>query len=192
MRRSDELAEVATLVFHEFKELGIELWRSGFWILDTGTGSGEVWLTTTSGEMQAGNRFRLTEMDEHPAVREVADAFRRGDSFYHVHFHSDTMWSFLHFGIDRLNLKIPDWDLLPREELPSNSYFHAAFFEHGLMHLPAIQEMSPRQRETTCHFADVFGFAYERYSRAERRRGPGPCGGAPVRRRLHPRERSPP
>ena len=42
MRRSDELAEVASLVFREFKELGIELWRSGFWILDTGTDTGEV------------------------------------------------------------------------------------------------------------------------------------------------------
>ncbi len=139
MRRSDELADVAALVFLEFKDLGIELWRSGFWIIDTGTDTGEVWLTSTSGEMQAGNRFRLTEMDEHPAVREVAEAFRRGDSFYHVHFHGDAMWSFLRFAIDRMNLLMPDWDVLPKEELPDNFHFHTAFFEHGLMHLPAIE-----------------------------------------------------
>jgi hypothetical protein len=111
MRRSDELAEVAALVFLEFKNLGIELWRSGFWIIDTGTDTGEVWLTSTSGEMQAGDRFRLAEMDEHPAIREVADAFRRGDDFYHVHFHGDAMWSFLRFAIDRMNLRMPDWDV---------------------------------------------------------------------------------
>ena len=163
MRRSDELAEVASLVFREFKELGIELWRSGFWILDTGTDTGEVWLTSTSGEMQAGNRFRLTEMDEHPAVRKIAEAFRRGDPFYHVHFYGDAMWSFLRFAIDRMNLQMPDWDVLPKEELPSNFYFHIAFFEHGLMHLPAIEEMTPDQRQTACRFADVFGFAYERF-----------------------------
>ena len=101
MRRSDELGEVASLVFHEFKQLGIELWRSGFWVFDTETDTGEVWLTSTSGEIQPGDQFRLSEMDEHPAVHGIAQAFRRGDSFYYIHFYGDDMWSFLRFAIER-------------------------------------------------------------------------------------------
>ncbi len=52
---------------------------------------------------------------------------------------------------------------LPKDELPTNFYFHTAFFEHGLMHLPALEEMTPQQMETACRFAKVFGFAYERF-----------------------------
>ncbi len=52
---------------------------------------------------------------------------------------------------------------LPKDELPTNFYFHTAFFEHGLMHLPALEEMTPQQMEKACRFAKVFGFAYERF-----------------------------
>tara|TARA_Y100001960_G_scaffold325618_1_gene408300 strand:+ start:565 stop:1314 length:750 start_codon:yes stop_codon:yes gene_type:complete len=163
MRGSDELGEVASLVFHEFKQLGIELWRSGFWVFDTETDTGEVWLTSTSGEIQPGDQFRLSEMDEHPAVHGIAQAFRRGDSFYYIHFYGDDMWSFLRFAIDRMNQSMPDWDELPKEQLPGSFYFHMAFFEHGLMHLPAIEKMTEEQQQTACRFADVFGFAFERF-----------------------------
>ncbi len=54
MHRSEELSQVAAVLFQEFKGLGIEVFRAGMWILDTQASTGEVWLTGMEGELRTG------------------------------------------------------------------------------------------------------------------------------------------
>ena len=51
---------MTTLLFREFNDLGIQVRRSGIWILDVEPGKGEIWLTEPSGVVRKGKVFLLT------------------------------------------------------------------------------------------------------------------------------------
>ena len=138
------------------------------WILDTETGTGEVWLTGMEGELRTGAQFDLSRTDENSDIKAHVDSFRRGEAFHSTFWEGDAMWDVLRFAIDRLNFPMYEWDTKSKTELPEGFTLTTPNFEHGLLHLPSLEPMTEEDIQTSCRFAKVFGFAYDRFLQLKR------------------------
>lgn len=78
MQRSDELQDVAILLFQQVKELGIEPWASGFNIWQEGNDSYIDWVSTPAGFLEP----YTVDLTSHPVFREISNAKKRGEDFH--------------------------------------------------------------------------------------------------------------
>ncbi|MBA4409353.1 MAG: hypothetical protein C0397_08015, partial [Odoribacter sp.] len=79
MQRSEELSDVAEILFNQVKELGILPWSTGFNIWQEGNESYIDWVTNPTGGFMEPYTVDLTS---HPAFREISDAKKRGEEFH--------------------------------------------------------------------------------------------------------------
>jgi hypothetical protein len=79
MQRSEELADVAKLLFQQVKGLDITAWTTGFNIWNEDNTSYTDWLTSPSGEFLEPYSVDLTS---HPAFTAMREARERGDDFF--------------------------------------------------------------------------------------------------------------
>src|SRR5579863_5565658 len=79
MKGSNELAEVALLLFQQVKELGIEAWAAGFNIWQSDDAAYIDWITGPTGDFL---EPYTVPSDCHPVTRAVRDAKKRGDDFF--------------------------------------------------------------------------------------------------------------
>ncbi len=79
MQRSDELANVAEILFKQVKSLGIHAWTAGFNIWQEGNDACIDWITSPSGGFIEPYTVDLTS---HPFFREISDAKKRGEDFH--------------------------------------------------------------------------------------------------------------
>ncbi|HTE30635.1 MAG TPA: histidine kinase dimerization/phospho-acceptor domain-containing protein, partial [Chryseolinea sp.] len=79
MQRSNELADVATLLFQQVKELGITAWTAGFNIWQPDGASYIDWITDPAGDFLEPYTIDLTT---HAVFRAIRDARQRGDDFF--------------------------------------------------------------------------------------------------------------
>ena len=78
MQRSEELQDVAVLLFQQVKELGIQAWSTGFNIWQEGDEAYIDWVTNPSGGFMEPYTVDLTT---HPIFREISEAKKRGEDF---------------------------------------------------------------------------------------------------------------
>jgi signal transduction histidine kinase len=78
MQKSDELADVAEILFKQVRELGIHPWTAGFNIWLEGNEKYIDWITDPSGGFVEPYTVDLTS---HPGFRQISDAKKRGEEF---------------------------------------------------------------------------------------------------------------
>ena len=78
MQRSDELADVAEILFKQVQNLGIHAWSAGFNIWQEGNDAYIDWVTSPAGGFVEAYTVDLTS---HPVFREISDAKKRGEDF---------------------------------------------------------------------------------------------------------------
>jgi signal transduction histidine kinase len=79
MQRSDELADVAMLLFQQVKELGITAWTTGFNIWQADNASYIDWITGPTGDFLEPYSVDCTS---HPVFRAIREARQRGEDFF--------------------------------------------------------------------------------------------------------------
>ena len=79
MQRSEELGDVAEILFKQVQGLGIHAWTTGFNIWQEGNESYIDWVTNPSGGFMEPYTVDLTT---HPVFREISDAKKRGEDFH--------------------------------------------------------------------------------------------------------------
>ncbi len=79
MQRSDELGNVAEILFKQVQELGIHAWSTGFNIWQEGNDAYIDWVTNPSGGFMEPYTVDLTT---HRVFREISDAKKRGEDFH--------------------------------------------------------------------------------------------------------------
>jgi signal transduction histidine kinase len=79
MQRSEELGDVAEILFKQVQELGIHAWSTGFNVWQEGDDSYIDWATNPSGGFMEPYTVDLTS---HPFFREISDAKKRGEDFH--------------------------------------------------------------------------------------------------------------
>ncbi|MBA4411574.1 MAG: hypothetical protein C0397_19415, partial [Odoribacter sp.] len=79
MQRSEELGDVAEILFKQVQELGIQPWTTGFNIWNEGNDSYVDWITNPTGGFVEPYTVDLTT---HPFFREISEAKKRGEDFH--------------------------------------------------------------------------------------------------------------
>ena len=88
MQKSDELADVAEILFKQVRELGIHPWSTGFNIWLEGNEKYIDWITDPSGGFVEPYTVDLTS---HPGFRQISDAKKRGEDFSVFEFSGDQL-----------------------------------------------------------------------------------------------------
>ena len=89
MQRSEELADVALVLFQQVKQLGIETWSTGFNVWLEGETSYIDWVVST-----AEGRFMepyTVDLTAHPFFLEISKAKKRGDDFFMIEAEGETL-----------------------------------------------------------------------------------------------------
>jgi signal transduction histidine kinase len=159
MQSSEELPEVANLLFLEVQALGIPAWSSGFNILAKDNTSAEAWMSS-EGSLQTPFRLRLygeASFEEMGAFVRSTDTFmvqELGDEELVAHY--DYMKSFP-------DLK-PTFDAIALEglSLPTYQINHLCKFSQGFL-LFITYEPVPEAHDIFKRFTKVFEQTYTRF-----------------------------
>jgi signal transduction histidine kinase len=170
MRSSDDIGEVTTQLFREFRDLGIPMRRSGIWILDVEPGKGEIWLTEPSGALLKGEPFDTSVMAERRDMARTFEAFKEGERFLYFDYTVAEIVDAVFFFRDRLHMSLEYMgeDAKVIANRLSDTYpddcVHAyhVMFPQGTIFLVRTAALSDQELEITQRFAGVFGFAFSR------------------------------
>jgi hypothetical protein len=159
MQRSDELADVAQLLFQQVKDLGIEAWTTGFNIWQPDNNAYIDWITGPTGNFLEPYTVQLTV---HPTFRAVREARLRGDDFFVSYLEGDQIketYEFLSsFGDKGQFQKILDSGI----QFPAQQYNHFVFgAQVSLMFI--TYEPYPEAHDIFKRFGKVFEQTYTRF-----------------------------
>ncbi|MCF6224477.1 MAG: ATP-binding protein [Flavobacteriaceae bacterium] len=160
MQHSDELANVATVLFEQVKELGIPQWTCGFNIWETGDKEFTFYPGGPDGEILTSCKVPL---NEHPIFRQFDESRKRGDELFVYEKKGEIQAD--HY---RYMLSLPDvGDMLQGMldqglEFPSFQIDHIANFSYGNM-IFITYEPFPEMHDVFKRFAKVFEQTYTRF-----------------------------
>ena len=78
MQQSDELADAATVIFHQIKELGIHQWGNSFQLWGDDMKAVEAWTCTQGLEVK---RFKIPTTED-PVMINIVNAAQKGEILY--------------------------------------------------------------------------------------------------------------
>jgi len=160
MQHSDELAEVATVLFQQVKELGIPQWTCGFNIWETGDTEFTFYPGGPDGEILPSSKVPLTE---HSVFRQFDESRKRGDELFVYEKEGEIQadhYRYMHSlpGIGDMLQGMLDQGF----EFPKYQIDHIANFSHGNL-LFITYEPFPEMHNVFIRFAKVFEQTYNRF-----------------------------
>ena len=169
MRRSDELAEAAELLYKELKTLGIIPLSCGYVFLDEETEQGSVWMTTWEGSLFMGKWFLLPSTED-PVLRDRYASWKRKEPLHRVE---------LEGGANREHHRyLARYSPLTEEEIlaliPERLVGYTAHFSHGYLIVVLAEVLPGEDEQTLVRFANVFEQTYTRFLDLKKSRRTGP------------------
>ena len=159
MHQSNELADTASILFQQIKELGFETWSCGFCIW-TKNDLAEVWMAADSGGLLPP---MMIPYKEEPTHAEIYKASLRGEPAH------NKIWEGKELEKHYLFLKtIPSVktaiDILENSglTLPSRQCYYVGFFKEGYL-LLITKEPNEGLKDLSKRFASVFDLTYTRF-----------------------------
>ncbi|MDN3642879.1 ATP-binding protein [Lutimonas halocynthiae] len=160
MQHSEELAEVATVLFQQVGELGIPQWTCGFNIWETGDTHFTFYPGGPDGEILASCKVPLME---HPIFRQFDESKKRGDELLVYEKEGEIQadhYRYMHSlpGIGDMLQGMLDSGL----EFPTYQIDHVANFLYGNI-IFITYEPFPEMHDVFKRFAKVFEQTYTRF-----------------------------
>ncbi len=158
MQQSEELSDVATVLFRQLSSLGVQLWSCGFVLTDDEKES-EFRMTNPEGEIEP-PLYIPNDVD--PATRNMYFHWKEGDSYFAEIMEGDALKN--HYDI---LLSLPKSGPVFQEILDTGNQFplwqqnHAAYFSHG--YLIFITTEPFEDQNLFERFAKVFEQTYTRF-----------------------------
>jgi signal transduction histidine kinase len=168
MHNSEELDEIAKLIYGQMRKLGVQL-DTGIIVMLLNDETLEQTHWSVMDEYMAFQRFKMPYID-HPAMQEVYKARRQGLKFIERHYDKELKDSFLD-----IIYSITDYRNIP-EEYKKAAYegigYHISFASEKhtglLLHSTNIEKYPEPHNEILRRFAAVFEQAYVRFMDLER------------------------
>ena len=163
MRRSDELASVASVLLREQRALGIEAWRSGVGITRADESAADVWTATSSPE--GDDALQLTfhiPLHGHPTVEGLYDAWKRQTDFYTYDLSGEALEEYVQFMADHQAGPLAGEQAEPTAAF-SRMVFHFFPVPEGALSVVAATPLPDAAVQVMRRIANVFSFAYTRY-----------------------------
>jgi signal transduction histidine kinase len=160
MQHSEELADVATVLFQQVKELGIPQWTCGFNIWETGDKEFTFYPGGPDGEILPSCKVPLME---HPIFRQFDESRKRGDELFIYEKEGEVQadhYRYMHAlpGIGDMLQGMLDQGL----EFPEFQIDHIANFLYGNI-VFITYEPFPEMHQVFIRFAKVFEQTYTRF-----------------------------
>jgi signal transduction histidine kinase len=158
MHKSEELSEVASVLYKEFFNLGIsEFVTCGFMIYDESKKNQRAWITQSDGSLL--ESFNLP-LDADIVFKERYQAWKRKELMFHQQISGKTRTH--HIG-----LAINESDSITANEMAANFpdplIFYNANFSQGYLSLISGMPLSLESQSTLSRFAKVFEQTYTRF-----------------------------
>jgi signal transduction histidine kinase len=165
MHRSEELAEVASVIFLQLKELDIRHFASGFVIFDNERPLGDMWMSFL-GDVHP-KPFHLN-FENNPVLAPVYKSWKEGKPFYinliegeqyvrHVQFLQMLFGS----RITAITGKFRQAAINEGKEIPEHTVMHHTYFRYGSLLLNHVEPI--KEQEILNRFANVFEQTYTRF-----------------------------
>jgi signal transduction histidine kinase/ketosteroid isomerase-like protein len=158
MHHSSELADTATILFQQIKELGFEIWSCGFGIWKPEVDMEEAWMST-------GDLFPIIMVPfrEDPTHLSIYEASQRGESVFEAEVKGEVLTTHYDWLMSLPSFKIVFGQIENSGIiLPTVQYKYAAFFKQGYLHLITTKPQ-PDIHNINQRFAKVFEQTYTRF-----------------------------
>lgn len=156
MRSSSELSETSSVLFHQLKELEINIIRTGVRIFDDANDAMELWLTTFSDSQEVIRILDYVNLYIHPVFENIIPARQQKKPYAitvltgpEVRQYYQTMSTYL---------SVPRQQVYNEEE-----YFYSFFFFEGALNVVANKPLTEEECNIMIRFAHVFGLIYTRF-----------------------------
>ena len=160
MQRSEELADAATVLFQQVKELGVPQWLCGFSIWDIGDTEFTWYPGSPDGEILQPSKIPLTE---HPVFISFDESRRRGDELFVYEKEGEFQADHYRYmkslpGVGGSLQSMLDAGL----SFPTFQIDHLANFSHGNLSFITYEHF-PEMHDVFKRFAKVFEQTYTRF-----------------------------
>ncbi|MGK2860352.1 MAG: sensor histidine kinase, partial [Chitinophagaceae bacterium] len=160
MQRSEELAEVATVLFQQVKALGVPQWTCGFSIFEIDDKEFTWYPGSADGDILPPVKIPLTE---HPVFISFNESRKRGDEFFAYEKEGEYQAGHYRYmqslpGVGEMLQRMLDAGL----SLPTFQIDHLANFSHGNLVFITFEPV-PEMHDVFKRFAKVFEQTYTRF-----------------------------
>ena len=159
MHQSSELAETASVLFQQIKELGFETWSCGFCIY-TKNDITELWMGTDSGNLLPPMMIPYKEERTH---RDIYEALQQKKQSHHKIWEGKDLEEHYTFLKTIPSVKIAIEQLNEAGlSLPEKQCYYVGFFKQGYL-LLITKEPNEALEDLSKRFASVFDLTYTRF-----------------------------
>ena len=165
MQRSEELSEVAAVIYEQLNTLGFRTLQCGFDLVDPETHAMSHWFTNADGEVvpasgKASDVGILAAL--HPVTAAMFRAWERGDPGFFIELSGEDLDSYM--AMVKTYLTIPDAAWIGKRLADVDRIFINHFhFSQGVLSARTLEPLTPEQRDVGFRFMKVFDLAYTRF-----------------------------
>ncbi|HEX7844226.1 MAG TPA: hypothetical protein VF476_00415, partial [Chitinophagaceae bacterium] len=157
MHKSDELAETAQLLYHEFWKLGINTFTCGYMFIDEVKNTQISWVVLPDGKLAPRIDFPLT--GDHVLNERYKD-WKEKKPIHVFELKGEANKEHHRF----LSGYVPEFVVKEVfERVPDKIVFHCANFSNGYLLILATDIFSPDEQQIITRFAKVFDLTYRRF-----------------------------
>ncbi len=163
MQKSEELAEVATLLFQQFKNLGLlpDAARVFFNLIDEKSASSEVWTTKEDGILRPGSHRISLNTNKH--LKSVFASWKAKKTIYIAELKGKEVIDYFNYlsTVQKLSedKKLQQLFISPPDKL----VFTEAFFKQGTIGIVNTDSLLPESQNTLTRFSIAFEQTYTRF-----------------------------
>jgi len=158
MQKSDELGDVATILFKELNQLVDNLWTCGFVLCEKGKAEDEWWLSDENGFIPAFNLPNVGDVTH----ANIYNGWKNGATYHTEQLEGEALQEHYDWLMSLpVARKIFDDMLAAGFKLPNWQKLHCAYFKTG--YLVIITQVPCPEEEIFKRFAQVFDLIYTRF-----------------------------
>ena len=155
MHKSDELAEVATVLFEQMSLLDNTPERFNIRIANEAEGVFEFWATDQEGHLV--NKFFRAAFDKSPVVLQMYTSWKAKEKILIQDLHGDQLSEWVHYIKDVLGVPFNI------KRLKEHRFLSSVFFSHGMIGITTNDTPNPATLQLIERFAKVFEQTYTRF-----------------------------
>jgi signal transduction histidine kinase len=155
MHKSDELAEVATVLFEQMSLLDNTPDRFNIRIVNEAEGVFEFWATDQEGHLV--NKFFRAAFDGSPVVLQMYTSWKAKEKILIQDLHGDQLSEWVHYIRDELGVPFNT------NRLKEHRFLSSIFFSHGMIGITTNDTPNPVTLQLIERFAKVFEQTYTRF-----------------------------
>ncbi len=159
MRKTEELSEVAVLLYHELRVLGVtNFFNCGYVEVDAEHTIQHGWMTGQRGNLLEGFILPLTG---DAVLQERYEAWQRQDPVFYQSVGGDELWKHIAFVSPHFGSK--EVDQMVKTNFADPTVFYCFNFANGYLHIINNALLNVEDEELTIRFARVFELTYRRF-----------------------------